>query len=78
MTHAVFVDRIEGALAVLLTPDGASFALPQSLLPAGVGEGRWLRLRLDPDPGRDASAKVEVAALRARLTGGDDGGDLAL
>ena len=78
MTSAVFVDRLEGPHAVLLTEHDVSFTIPSALLPPDVEEGQWLRLTLTPDPERDRAARDTVATRRARLAEGDDGGDLAL
>ena len=78
MSNSVFVDRIEGTLAVLVTEGGARLELPKSLLPAGVGEGRWLALSLAPDPAKDAAMGGRARRTRERLTEDDDGGDLTL
>ncbi|TNF25663.1 MAG: DUF3006 domain-containing protein [Deltaproteobacteria bacterium] len=78
MSHSVFVDRIEGPIAVLSTDGGARIELPVALLPAGVGEGRWLSLSLTPDAGKDAASVAEARARRAKLAADDDGGDFSL
>lgn len=77
MSHSVFVDRIEGDIAVL-SVDGGSIQIPRALLPAGVGEGRWLSLSLAPDPAKDASTIAGSRALRERLSADDDDGDFSL
>lgn len=77
MSHLVFIDRIEGDVAVLETADAASFTLPVDLLPPGAREGTWLRLSLDIDPQETADARAEVASLREGLVD-DDGEDFAL
>ncbi len=74
---ALYVDRIEGALAVL-TGAGHTLHLPLVLLPSGAREGSHLRmaLTLDPDAAADEQARIEGKSLKLR--GGDDGGDLGL
>jgi hypothetical protein len=79
MKQWVFVDRVESGRAVL-TPEsgGASFDVPASWLPPGVGEGRWLSLALEPDPAKDKAMVEHTRQLRGKLAKGDDGGDLKL
>jgi hypothetical protein len=71
-TTLVFVDAVEGPRARLLVETEA-FDVPAALLPAGAGEGTWLRLRfgLVADP-------TGAASVRRRLGSSDDGRDLAL
>jgi len=78
MSHSVFVDRIEGGTAVLTTDAGATIELPKKLLPAGVGEGRWLSLSLVADPSKDAAQGDKARSLRGKLAADDDGGDFSL
>ena len=68
----VFVDAVEGRRARLLVETEA-VEVPATLLPAGAGEGVWLRLRFGvvADP-------TLAAAVRRRLGAGDEGRDLAL
>jgi len=70
----VFVDRIEGARAVLLI-DGRQKRVPLASLPQGVREGCWLSEDLKSIV-EEADAET-VAARRARLVK-DDGGDFSL
>jgi hypothetical protein len=77
MSHRVFIDRIEGDLAVLEGVDAVSFTLPTTLLPPDAPEGTWLRLSLEVDPEETATAKAKVASLRDGLVD-DDGEDFAL
>ena len=68
-----FVDRVDGGVAVLLIGDGAdTLRVPSTSLPPGVGEGRWLRLRLTPDPEMDVERGDALRALRRRLLGSGD------
>jgi hypothetical protein len=78
MSHSVFIDRIEGGVAVMTTDAGKPFQLPKALLPAGMGEGRWLTMSFAPDPAKDAAMAGKAAALRGKLSADDDGGDLSL
>jgi len=50
--------------------------MPRALLPAGAGEGTWLRLSVDR--ARKLDVQDEIAARRARLLGSDPGGDIKL
>jgi hypothetical protein len=68
----LFVDQLEDGRAVLLDAHGRAYRLPASELPADAGEGRWLGGAPDPE------AAARIAALRARLTRDDPGGDLVL
>jgi hypothetical protein len=77
-TRALFVDRLEGDRAVLVSEAGDELDLPLALLPEGAGEGSWLSLTLRLDPERGAATRRAVAALRRRLSEDDDGGDLVL
>ena len=69
----LFVDAIEDTRARLLLGQEA-FEVPRRLLPPGTREGSWVRLSLRAAP----PPADEGAAIRARLTGGDDGGDIKL
>lgn len=69
----LFVDAIEGDKARLLWGVEA-FDVPVALLPAGTREGAWLHLTLSIAP----APPDEGGALRAKLSRGDDGGDLKL
>jgi hypothetical protein len=69
----IFVDEIEEGDAYLVLGE-RRFAVPRSLLPAGVKEGTWLRLVPVDDP----ALAGEIEARRERLRGTDPGGDIKL
>ena len=69
----VFVDAIEGERARLMWGVEA-FDVPLRLLPAGTREGAWLKLSFVPAP----APPDEADAIRKKLSGGDDGGDIKL
>ena len=82
------VDRLEGEV-VLLERSGGTLSLPRALLPAALREGDVLVVgvevrtegaawRLAIDREATAARGRELAALRARLGGGDPGGDIEL
>lgn len=83
------IDRFEGDLAVVDRGDGRMLDVPRRLLPAGVGEGDWLRVgsrqedddvvirvTIDREATRAARSDAEQRLLRLRVE--DDGGDLEL
>ena len=73
----LFLDRIEGDVAVLL--DGKrEVKLPRAYLPAGAREGDVLRLALTRDPEATKKVQQQVKNLRDKLGSDDDGGDLKL
>ncbi len=83
------VDRIEGALAVLVRDEDAHHEdVPVTLLPAGVGEGAVLRVPEFGDSPAWAHATVDEELRRARLRDAeevlarlrrrDPGGDVVL
>ena len=73
----LFLDRIEGDVAVLL--DGKrEVKLPRAYLPAGAREGEVLQLVLTRDPEATKKAQQATQKLRDKLGEGDDGGDLKL
>ncbi|MGM0575937.1 MAG: DUF3006 domain-containing protein [Myxococcota bacterium] len=76
--EAVFLDRIEGPMAVLMREGGEAFEIPRTLLPQGSREGQWFRLGLEPDPERTEAEEKAVRARWERLARGDDGGDFSL
>lgn len=79
MTTSLWIDRLEGDVAVLITDGGRhTLQVPKALLPTGQGEGAWLTLRLEPDPQKTTAMVGQVAAARARLSADDDGGDISL
>lgn len=72
----VVLDRIEGAMAVLLLGE-QSFDVPASLLPAGAAEGQAFELDLRAaleDEDRSAALSGRLKALAEE----DDGGDFTL
>jgi hypothetical protein len=69
----VFVDAIEDDQARLLAGVEA-FNVPARLLPADIKEGSWLRLSFVAAP----APPDDGAALRQKLGGSDDGGDIKL
>jgi hypothetical protein len=76
--RSLVVDRIEDDVAVVESPDGASYTLSADLLPEGAKEGAWLRMNLELDPEGTQAASERVSALRATLVVEDDGEDFAL
>ncbi len=73
---SVFLDRIEGDVAVLIA-DAGTLKIPARLLPQGAREGTYLKLALEPDPEAQKAAEARAAAAR-RGRKKDDGGDFAL
>ena len=71
----LFIDAIEDDEAWVLLED-KRYRMPRALLPAGAGEGTWLRLSVDR--ARKLDVQDEIAARRARLLGSDPGGDIEL
>jgi hypothetical protein len=71
----LFIDAIEDDQAWVLLEE-KRYPMPRALLPAGAGEGTWLRLSVD----RAQKLEVEdaIAAQRARLLRSDPGGDIKL
>jgi hypothetical protein len=57
------IDRIDGAIAVLIPQDDDTmrFNLPVSLLPSGCREGDILTLGIKRDPAGTAEAKKRVS-----------------
>jgi hypothetical protein len=74
----VFVDRLEGEVAVLVV-GGRERRVPLQSLPAGVREGDWLSDDLTRiDPAQRERAEREIRERRKRLAQDDDGGDFSL
>ena len=71
----LFIDAIEDDEAWVLLED-KRYRMPRALLPAGAGEGTWMRLSVDR--ARKLDVQDEIAARRARLLGSDPGGDIKL
>jgi len=74
-TVLLFVDAIEDDDAWVVRKD-KRYRMPRALLPAGSGEGAWLRL--SADPARKAEVEESIETRRARLLGSDPGGDIKL
>ena len=83
------VDRLEGAVAVLVGDDGVGLDVLKKSLPGRVREGVVLRVRLDADGNPDwSSATIDDAERERRLReardrverlrGTDPGGDVVL
>jgi hypothetical protein len=71
----LFIDALEDDEALVLLEDKL-YGLPRALLPAGAGEGMWLRLSVDRS--QKAKVEAEIAARRARLLRSDPGGNIKL
>jgi hypothetical protein len=69
----LFIDAIEDDEAFVLLGE-KRYSVPRALLPAGAGEGTWLRLSVD----RSQKIEEEIAARRARMLRSDPGGDIKL
>ena len=65
----VSIDRIEGAVAVLIAREDppARIHLPVSFLPDGCREGDVLEFSLEPDPAATEAAEQRVCGLVERL-----------
>ena len=83
------IDRIEGAMAVVVADDGTSADVQRTLLPARAREGTVLRVSLGSDGRPDwSSAKLDETERQRRLKAaeeqlkkmsqGDPGGDIQL
>ena len=71
----LFIYAIEDDEAQVLLED-KRYNMPRALLPAGAGEGTWLRLTVDR--GRKLEVQDEIEARRVRLLRSDPGGDIKL
>lgn len=61
---SAYVDRFEGALAVLLVgEDEKKVNFPKKYLPDDVGEGDYIKLAIERDAERTAEAEAEALAL---------------
>lgn len=74
---SLFLDRVEGNVAVLALDD-REIKLPKSLLPAETKEGEYLTLTLVRDLARTKKAKEDIGQKRKELAQDDDGGDISL
>lgn len=83
------VDRIEGAIAVLVGDDGTTIDLQRSVLPGRIREGTVVRVSLGPDgrpdwstaeiDEKERSRRLKTAEERLRkLSESDPGGDITL
>ncbi len=70
INHSVFIDRLEGSLAVVTfsSDDKLHLNLPLECLPAGVKEGDHLQLTLQLDPTGTEAVGRRIAKLQAELT----------
>jgi hypothetical protein len=65
----IFVDRLEGDMAVLLSCENThEMVIPKKYLPEGAGEGSVLTATLKLEPEMTAKAQEDVCALIAQLT----------
>ncbi len=67
----VFIDRIEGDLAVVVLSDDdrVKFNLPVKYLPEGSAEGTHLRLSFKPDEASRKTEKEKIDGLLKKLAG---------
>jgi hypothetical protein len=65
----VFLDRIEGNTAVLISQEDESqrFNIPLSLLPTGSREGDMFSIRIERDGKATEAAKERVSGLIEKL-----------
>ncbi len=63
----VDLDRIESGIAVLLTPGGFSWHLPEQYLPSGVTEGMTMKVTLIGDTEATSARIDRISDLRERL-----------
>ena len=65
----VFLDRIEGNTALLISQEDESrrFTLPLSLLPTGSREGDMFSIRIERDGKATEAAKERVSGLIEKL-----------
>ncbi|MBI2842554.1 MAG: DUF3006 domain-containing protein [Armatimonadetes bacterium] len=67
------VDRIEGAMAVLLVgEDQFRVVIPYKLMPEGTEEGSVLSIQMEIDSAATEDAKRRVRNLINRLSRGED------
>lgn len=83
------VDRIEGAIAVVVGDDGTTIDVERSAIPARVKEGTIIRVRLGSDgrpewstaeiDEKERSRRLKIAQERLKkLSESDPGGDIML
>jgi hypothetical protein len=67
----VFIDRIEGDLAVLVLydDDSVKFNLPRKYLPGGISEGGYLQLTFAIDKASQEEEKQKIDGLLKKLAG---------
>jgi hypothetical protein len=71
VTRAV-VDRMEGAMAVILVGDDEyRLVVPKNLLPEDAVEGSVLKILVEVDSAATEDAKRRVQGLIDRLSGGE-------
>lgn len=61
------LDRIEEGMAVMVLEEGASFALPVSLLPAYVNEGDCIGFTVAKDEAKHSSIEKSAASMLEAL-----------
>jgi len=66
-TFTVDLDRVEEGIAVILTPGGFVWHLPEQFLPPGTSEGMTMKVTLQQDQ-QSTNARIDrVHDLRSRL-----------
>ena len=78
MNERLFIDRIEGELAILLDVSGRRIEIQVRHLPKDLREGDWLEANLSRDPGLTEAMRNAVRRVRETLTVDDDGEDFTL
>lgn len=61
------IDRIEGALAVILLDQGGEFIIHKDSLPSGWHEGSVVRIQLELDEAEEKKRLAEVKELQEKL-----------
>ena len=78
MNKRIFVDRIEGDIAILMNSNGQRMEIAVKHLPKNLREGDWLDDQLSPDSEFTEAMSNAVRRVREKLTQGDDGNDFTL
>ena len=61
------LDRIESGIAVILTPGGYAWHLPEEYLPEGAAEGMTMKVTLERDPESTNARIRRINNLRSKL-----------